>query len=242
MVKVLDPGCGEILGAAVSGQALGLCPQVVASCWPCCKEHSSSSIFFSRMSGPCCSLATKMQMSQKVSDIHLSSCFFLNVIFKSPSHSCLPIESLINFSSNGNFFLQSRCVANGDVHCSMDSNTWEKNPNPTCFFLCSCKTREKVGKSTLGSWLPWHRRVWCSRRAMAQVALPSAGTVLGVISHWWHHKVMEVLICRVGNFLANSSFFTKLKQVHLKAFCSSSFLMCSRNSVTFRQIISLKSA
>lgn len=38
-----DLAGGEILGA---GQAPGLCPQVVASCWPYCKEHPSSSIFF----------------------------------------------------------------------------------------------------------------------------------------------------------------------------------------------------
>lgn len=56
----------------------------------------------------------------------------------------------------------------------------------------------------------------------------------GLSSHWWHHKVLGVLLCRAGNFLANSSFFTNLKQMHIKVFCSSSFVMCSRNSVTFR--------
>lgn len=45
------------------------------------------------------------------------------------------------------------------------------------------------------------------------VALPSAGT---------------------GNFLGNSGFFANVKQVHVKVFCSSSFLMCPRNSVIFR--------
>lgn len=30
--------------------------------------------------------------------------FFLKVIFESPSHSCLPMETFIHFPSNGNFF------------------------------------------------------------------------------------------------------------------------------------------
>lgn len=40
-----------------------------------------------------------------------------------------------------------------------------------------------------------------------------------------------------GNFLADSGFFTNLKQVHLKVFCSPTFLMCSRNLVTFRLLV-----
>lgn len=108
----------------------------------------------------------------------------------------------------------------------------KKNP-PTqpIFFLCSCKTKKKVGESTLRFWLPLHRKNWCSRREIAWVswvALPSAGTVLGLISHWWWGS------CRAGIFLAKSSFFTNLKQMHLKVFCPPNFIMCFRNSVTFR--------
>lgn len=58
--------------------------------------------------------------------------------------------------------------------------------------------------------------------------------MLGFTSHWRHHKVMGVLVCRAGNFLGNSGFFMKVKQVHVKVFCSSSFLKCPRNSVIFR--------
>lgn len=67
----IDPGGGDTLGAALLGQAPGLCPQLVALCWPCWKKHLSSIIFFSFASGPWCCLATKMQMSQKVADILL---------------------------------------------------------------------------------------------------------------------------------------------------------------------------
>lgn len=108
----------------------------------------------------------------------------------------------------------------------------EKTPTQHRFFFCSCKTEKKAGESTLRSWLPLHRRDLCNRRErvwVSWVALASAGTVLGPISHCWHHKVMGALVCGAGNFLANSSFFKNLKQMHLKVFCSSSFVMCSRN-------------
>lgn len=146
---LIDSSGGEILGAALLGQAPGLCPQVVASCWPSQKKYLSSSIFFSGASGHCCCLATKMQMSEKVADIHLPLCFFLKEIFESPSHSCLPMEKLSHFSSNGNFFLQSCCVAKGNVRCSVDSYIWGEKPQPNHFFLCSCKTKMKIGENTL---------------------------------------------------------------------------------------------
>lgn len=108
-------------------------------------------------------------------------------------------------------------------------------PQPDLFFL---------GKSTLGSWSPLDRHDGHSRRAMAWVlwvALPLAWAALRFISHWWHHKVIGVLVC-----LLPQEIFWQIVvclQVwsrcfkYTKVFCSLMFLMCRRNLLIFRLLV-----